>query len=245
MSLTMNAKRFTQLLVGLGVVFPLLASAQSFEPGVYVTEGGWGTLTIKPARRDAQPFDISTIGSNAHTCTLEGDIRNGKARISSGMQDQACIVSFVQKGEAINVDSQTMEACRIFCGARAGFANLYFKPSATCTPLAQTQTRKKFKSLYDKKAYAEARATLAPLLSECGKLLHWLEKAWIRNDLAITLHKLGDLSACRAVLQPLATDAALTDDELRSNYPPTDAEIYLPAIKATRTNLRLCKAAGK
>ena len=223
----------------------VMAQSTSFEPGTYIAENGWGTLTIKPTRVNLQSFEISTIGSNAHTCTLEGDIRNGKAKINSGMQDQACIVAFVQKGEAINVDSQTMEACRIFCGARAGFANLYFKPSATCTLLAQTQTRKKFKSLYDKKAYAEARATLEPLLSECGKLLHWLGKAWIRNDLAITMHKLGDLSACRAMLQPLAADAALTDDELRSNYPPTDAEIYLPAIKATRTNLRLCKAAGK
>ena len=48
------------------------AAAQSTEPapGVYVYEGGAGTLEIRPDGR----FKIDTVGANFHTCNLEGRI---------------------------------------------------------------------------------------------------------------------------------------------------------------------------
>ena len=39
---------------------------------------------------------------------------------------------------------------------------------------------------------------------------------------------------------PLAEEAGKTDQELREAYPPTDADVVLPMLKAARTNLRLC-----
>lgn len=223
---------------------PATAQTVSLEAGGYVTEKGWGDLVIKPDKGGAQQFAISTIGSNAHTCTLEGEIRNGKAILESG-EAKPCVVSFTPKGKDIEVGSQTMEQCRYNCGMRAGFAGLYLKPPATCTAQAQKKIRNQFKRLYDKKSFVEARDTLDPLLTDCGRFLFWLEEAWIRNDMAITLHKLGDFPGCQAVLRPLAADAALSDEELKQNYAPSDAASYLSAIKATRTNLRLCKASGK
>ncbi len=73
-------------------------------------------------------------------------------------------------------------------------------------------------------------------------MLSWLEKPSIRNDLAVTLYHLHDRAACLSVLEPLAEDASKTDAAIRENYPPTDADDYLPLIKAARTNLKLCKA---
>jgi hypothetical protein len=56
-----------------------------------------------------------------------------------------------------------------------------------------------------------------------------------------TSYALGDRAACLKTLQPLAEDAALSDDGVKENYPPADAEIYLPVVRATRTNLKLCR----
>lgn len=226
------------------LVLPLSAQSQStsFEPGIYLTEKGWGTLTIKPAKGASQSFEISTVGGNGHNCLLEGEMSHGKAELRFDDSSKPCQVSFAPKGKDINVDSKTMEACDIFCGIRAGFVGLYMKTSPMCLPLAQQKTRKQFKRFYDEKAFAEARNRLEPLLTECGKTLHWLDEAWIRNDLAITLHKLGDFDGCLALLEPLAADAAKSDKEIRESYPPMEAQSVLPALKATRTNRRLCEA---
>ena len=47
-------------------------------------------------------------------------------------------------------------------------------------------------------------------------------------------------ATCRQVLEPLAKDAAMTDTQVRDEFPPTDAGSYLPVVRATRTNLELC-----
>ncbi len=48
-------------------------------------------------------------------------------------------------------------------------------------------------------------------------------------------------AACRATLAPLAADAARSDEAIRNDYPPSDADAYLSVLKATRTNLKLCR----
>jgi hypothetical protein len=42
-------------------------------------------------------------------------------------------------------------------------------------------------------------------------------------------------------LAPLQEDAAMSDDEIRDNYPPSDADAWLPIVKAARFNLGLCR----
>jgi hypothetical protein len=59
--------------------------------------------------------------------------------------------------------------------------------------------------------------------------------------LNITQYKVGDKAACLKTLQPLAEDAARTDADIKEGYPPADAEDYLPIVKATRFNLKMCK----
>jgi hypothetical protein len=212
-----------------------LAAAQTATPpaGDYIYEGGSGSLRV---RSDGH-FDITTIGANAHTCALDGTVVRGKAKLD----DSACVVNFAVNADKVQVTTNGADQCRDNCGARAGFEGTYTRPIPACTDKAVANSRKTFKRQYDAKDYAAARTTLAPVLSDCDKTLDWITKAWLRNDLALTQFKLNDRAACLKTLQPLAEDADRTDDGIKDNYPPADAEIFLPVVRATRTNLKLCR----
>ncbi|MEQ1515910.1 MAG: hypothetical protein ABL931_05410 [Usitatibacteraceae bacterium] len=211
------------------------------KPGEYILDGGSGNLTLKPGKNGALLFSIETIGANAHTCSLEGELREGKASLDGNESGKPCIVTIRAVAEGIAVKSSDDGECRYYCGARASFDGTYLQPPTGCSGNAIAATRKSFKQLYDRKQFADARAKLEPVMKDCARQLDWLETGRIRNDLAVTLHKLGDLVGCRAILKPLAENAAATDAALRENYPPTDAENYLPIARATRTNLKLCR----
>jgi hypothetical protein len=218
------------LLFGAGI-----ASAQLATPpaGDYIYEGGTGSLRVKPNGH----FDISTIGSSGHTCTLDGTIVLGNAKLDGS----SCVVNFTPKGGAVEVGTNGSDNCRGFCGIRASFDGTYLKPSPACTDKAVAASRKTFKRQYDAKDYAAAQTTLAPVLSECDKTIDWFAKGRIRNDLALTQFKLGDRAACLQTLQPLAEHTAQTDDDIKAMYPPFQADIFLPVVRATRTNLKLCR----
>ena len=117
----------------------------------------------------------------------------------------------------------------------------FFKPPPACEEKAIAATRKRFKQHYDRKEFQQARDLLEPVLQTCSRSLHWLEKGRVRNDLAVTYHKLGELAVCRQVLKPLEEDARMTDAGIRENYPPLESDLYLPIVRATRTNLKLCR----
>lgn len=221
----------------LPLVFAFCASLSLAQvgtpPGEYIYGEGGGTLTVMPSGR----FDITTMGANAHMCALSGTIVRGQAKLA----DSTCVVNFNARGNEIDVSTNGSDQCRESCGARAGFEGLYSKPTAACTNRAVAASRKSFKRQYDAKDYAGAQATLAPVLSGCEKTLDWISKGWIRNDLALSQLRGGDRAACLKTLAPLAEDAAKSDDAIQGAYPPADADSYLPIVKATRTNLKLCR----
>lgn len=212
------------------------AGAQTANPpaGDYIFERGSGALRVKADGH----FDITTIGANAHTCALDGTIVRGKAKID----DTACVVSFAVSADKVQVSTNGVDQCRESCGARATFEGTYTRPTPGCTDKAVAGARKSFKRQYDAKDYAAARTTLTPVLADCAPTLDWITTGWIRNDLALAQLRAGDRAACLQTLQPLAEDAALSDDGIKENYPPADAEIYLPVVRATRTNLKLCRS---
>ena len=228
-------------------ILPVPASAQQATPppGEYVTDGGGGNLTVKNQKSGTAAFSIMVLGANGHTCTLDGEIKQGRAELAESPKDKPCMITFRQRGHDIDVVAVTPEDCRGYCGMRAWFEGLYLTPPKGCDSASLRKTRVAFKRLYDKKSYEQAKAALAPVIASCEKTLYWTEAGRIRNDLAITEYKLGNMAACRQILAPLSADAEKTDEELRDNYPPTDADNYLPVIKATRTNLRLCEAVKK
>lgn len=211
------------------------AAAQGTNPpaGEYTFERGAGTMRVEPNGA----FNLNTIGANAHLCEVDGRIVGGKAKL----RDSTCVVNFATAADTVVVTTNGVDQCRDNCGARATFEGTYTRTSPACTDNAVRSARKRFKQQYDAKGYDAARGTLSGVLSACEKTLDWLTAGRIRNDLALAQYKLGDKAACVKTLQPLAEDAAKTDAGIKEAYPPADAEDYLPIVKATRFNLKMCK----
>ena len=229
-------KMLTLLIFALFISIPCEARAeqQQIIPGKYVTEGGWGNLSILKNNNGELAFEISALGANAHMCELGGKIKGAQATLE-GMEGYApCVISFTPQNQQIEVTIKAGE-CSIYCGARAGFTAVYYKPGKDCTPANVLKSRNRFKALYDKKAYPQAASALEPVLKNCEFYLPWPDKWWIRNDLALTKHKLGLNAECIKLLQPVSEWAKVV------TLPPVEEELWKPIQKATQTNIGLCQ----
>lgn len=229
------------VLGGLVWLLPLVGiAAPTLLPGEYVTTQGWGVLTVRAGT--PMTWSIRTVGSNAHTCQLDGTWKDGVAQLSTDADAPGCRVSFTVSAQGVNVGDNDHESCRYFCGVRAGYTAMYEQPVAACTPSQVRKTRRIFQQVYQQHAYAQAVHVLAPVLAQCARYLTWLDDGWIRNDLGLTQAKLQDKAACQRTLAPLAADAAKRDEVLRDEYPPSDADAWLSVVRAARTNLKKCAA---
>lgn len=215
-----------------------IAAAAGPAPGEYITEQGWGRLSIGPTARGGAPFSIESVGANFHICSLEGRIVGDTATLE-GDDDGDCVVRFRSGAQGIAVEGNS--ACRTYCGMRAGFEGEYLRPATGCGDAERRATRDAFKRHYDAKRHAEALAALSPLLQRCARTLSWLETGEIRNDVAITQYRLGRRADCLRTLAPFEEEATLSDDEILGGYPPSDGEAWLPIVKAARFNLGLCR----
>ncbi len=227
-----------------GVVLALVASAAAaaeLEPGSWITERGWGQLTLRAGADGGFEFELQSMGSNGHSCALEGHVEDDRATVPTD-EGQACRISFdaSAQGIAVAVHADDQEQCRWFCGARAGFEGDYLAVPQGCLPAEVAATRERFKKLYDQRQYAPAAALLDALTPRCGRLLEDIELGWIASDLAITRLKLGDRTGCRAALEERVSLAEMSDEGIAENYPPLEAELYTRLAKAVRTNLKLC-----
>ena len=184
----------------------------------------------------ATSFEITTVGGNGHTCSLEGEIRSGTAQLEGS--DGPCVVTFRVAQHGVEVSGN--QECHYWCGMRATFEGTFLAADASCASKARGAARKTFQHAYDRKDYAAARSALGPLLADCGDALPWTENLSLRNDLAVTLFHLHERGACLATLEPLAADAAGSDDDLLERG-VVEAEVMRPLVHAARTNLKLCK----
>jgi hypothetical protein len=267
MANTMNALCRDFLLARVAVVLALLvataaslvmaraatAAPVSIKPGEYVTAGGWGTLHIKRGSANASSvgelsFSIDALAGNGHSCSLEGTIRDGVARLAAMDDAKPCVVSFVAKtsGTAITgieVQERSDAAiCRYFCGARADFNGVYLTPPSGCRPSMIRQSQDAFLKAYQRKDYARAESWLAPILANCTSVLWSLSTYNIRNDLAVTYYHLGQRAACLRVLEPMQSILGKSEAQLKEDYPPTYADNMIAVRKAGLTNQRLCES---
>ena len=223
-------------------------SAPTLKHGEYISAQNRGQLVLKPGKGSAMSFLLESVGDNGHTCSLEGELqvdrelRRGRAKLEGAEEKTPCVVTMTTTPAGIEVKGSESGSCSFYCGMRASFEATYFQPAPACREKAVSATRNNFKRLYDGKKFIEAQAMLEPLLKDCKGSLYWLDEGRIRNDLAVTLHKLGDLAGCREVLKPQSEDARMSNAQLQENYAPTDLESVLPIVRATRTNLKLCGA---
>ena len=216
-------------------------SLAPLAPGEYLTQGGWGILNVSKNPSSARSFVISSNGANGHTCSVRGTIVEGNRGVPEAMIPETdCEIVFRAKTGTIEVTTNGAPSCRYFCGARAGFTGQYFRPATGCGTGQRLRTHAEFERLYKAGSYSDALAALEPLVERCGAVLDWREKYQGLNDLAITQHHLGRGAACIQTLQPLAAEAAVSDETLRERYPPADYERMQKFVNWTRTNLALC-----
>ena len=216
------------------------ADRSALAPGEYITGQGWGTLKISADGSGRQRFEILTVNVG-HYCELSGTIERGRGLVAADGDLPACSITLSDNGEGIDVAMTTPNECKRYCGANGSFDVDYLKVAPECASAGLRRSRDAFKRSYDGKRYAEALATLAPVLSRCGRTLSWEDEGDIRNDLAITQYHNGRYRECLATLQPYAEEAALDDTELADSWPPVLLDRRLSIVRPARTNLRLCK----
>jgi hypothetical protein len=233
-------------MVTLTLAMQAWAEASSLPGGEYITERGFGHMLISHPTAGKQVFSINAVGGNQHMCSLEGVIDHGFATAQAA-GGETCVIKIARKGAAIEVGPVAVEACRSFCGMRAGFGGLYQRAPAVCSTTEVHRTRDVFIKQYWRKQFAQARDTLEPVLSRCGSLLYFTEEGDIRNDLAITLYHLGEYDACRRLLEPLRKHAEVQDVErfLMHSGEPETASMQMNIAGKTATNLRLCRSPSK
>lgn len=220
------------------------AAPQTPQPGMYVRENASGTLTIRWTEQNALTFEISSIGGNCHSCEVSGVIRGGVGSTADAGEEK-CEISFLAKGSAVAVNPITQEACREYCGARAGFDGTYTIPPASCTDTGMQARRDQFMRLYRAHKYPDAIRTLQSLVSECEKFMDWIELDKVRNDLAISQYHNGESAQCLQTLNATLAGGVKDEEELKSGakgiyLPPCDFDNYIDVAKSTWYNKSLC-----
>jgi len=238
----MELRRIAGPILGVALISSIGWAGVGVHAGKYLAKGAGGTLIIDSAKAGALQFTINSTGSNGHTCTLSGEIRAGATRASVPTEEgeKPCIVVFREVAQGISVETPDTDSCRYFCGARASFDQAYDKVDAKCWPKAVRERRAEFKRAYGKKDFVVARERLDSVLTDCKDYLDEFDRYRMLNDLAITLHHLGDDVGCLKALEPMA-ELAATPDEEYANDPTWEAEQSLKIARATRTNQQLCK----
>jgi hypothetical protein len=218
------------------------AAPPALSPGKYTVEGGGGVLQLKGRPDGALEFDLDTALDSGNECSLSGAIPKGATRSALAVEGLGkCVVQFTPTARGVSVSvAEGPEACSGFCGAGATFEDEFVRAPSGCSPDEVEAARKRFKELYQRKAYADARITLDRLLTGCASFLSDSTQGSVRNDLAVTLHHLGKDPECLAALAPLRELAATSDAEIAESYAYSEVEAYQRLASATRYNLRLC-----
>lgn len=234
-----------RLLAGLlGLVVWGVQAAPVVPAGDYVLEGGGGRLRVVQ-RTGVTRFSIDVVGSNGHTCSLAGRMNGtqGQADDASDPQ-QVCRVQFTPSADGVQIGvapvAATAEACRDYCGMRAGFEGRYLKPQGVCTPGEQRRAGDTFLQHYRAKRFEEAIAALAPVVTQCRPLIDWMSLDRLRNDLALAHFHAGQAGTCTTLLRQTVAAESANEAALREALPPVDFDSYLPTARSTWHNLRLC-----
>lgn len=224
------------------------ASPGTIQPGEYVQDREFSTVKIGRPSGGEQRFEIHAADVRLDVCVLEGKMKRGVARVKPEDEEAAkeCVVRFTSEGEGIEVSEEENQgdACRSFCtSASVQFTGTFVKAIPACKADQVEAQRKRFKELYDRKAYQEAIELLRPLLDRCGwARLSPTSDGWIRNDLAVAYKRQGDDQACREVLSPLFEEEVWSENPFPAAMSPDLVEQLRPILRATRHNLKLCGA---
>lgn len=213
-------------------------------PGQYIRSADSGTLKIQQGDNGKLVFEIESVGSNCHTCSVSGTIQAGLGHAESWAADGSdsnCRIIFKEQGTEIHVSSTTVEECHAYCGARASFEGSYKKMHAPCSRSDRQKNKNTFLKLYRSRDFASAAAVLEPMLAECSKFMDRIESDQIRNDLALAQFHGGNPAACLQTLSATHAASYTGEEDLKGNMPPCDFDNYISTAKATWHNKSLCE----
>lgn len=214
--------------------------AAPFETGEYLGKLGSGTL-LMTASKKGQYFKINSFGANGHSCFVEGIIENSISVQKDDSGEDDCLIKFVATAEFIEVTHNEKPACHNFCGTRANYTFPYYKTSPLCHSKIKNKNQKLFKTYYAKKKFDLAEKTLRKVYDACESYMSIFEKLETVNDLAITYKNLKKKDQCLALVKPFEEVADMSEEQLKDNYPPSDAEVILPMMKRLKFNRQLCR----
>lgn len=200
-----------------------------------------GTLVLE-AKDAGLAFSLDVMGSHGHSCALAGTVVGDRG--SPPADD--CLVRFVAVPGGVDVSTDTPEACHQWCGARAWFPGRYRSPPPACVPSRVDAARASSGEHLKARRFGPARAQLEPLVDACRGWLAEEDAGWLRHELALALHGLGDEAGCRQVLEPLRQLAtAVTLEDVSGGTEPALVEARLRLAQAARTTLAACAARPK
>jgi hypothetical protein len=238
--------RFIHGLFLVSCLLALKARAEPIRPGKFFAGNASGTLTLTAGKAGGVHFTIYAEGANGHSCDVSGDLAAGKTEASVPAGDTPCLIQFkkLPSGYEVTVPESAIEACQNFCGARASFDRQYLLVPPACQPKAVAKAVGDFRKAYKAKVFDRAKELLSPVIDNCKDNLDSLRLDQLRNDLAITLHHLGDDAGCLQVLEPLKDMAKQTDAQIEEDYgvEPALVDSALRVARAARTNLKICAA---
>jgi hypothetical protein len=216
---------------------------RALAPGTYGLEGGRGELVIRATVNGWLTFRVSTVSLHGNVCDLPGNIPPGSTTsvIEDEHDNPRCVVELEPTARGVSVDiTAGRDACLQSCGAGGTVSGEFELIPAACGGELRSAADAAFKEAYQRKAFAEARAILEPQLRDCGKFLWEADQADLRNDLAVTMHHLGQDAECLATLEPLRKLTTLSDVEIEESSTLYQAGHFKQIAKAARYNLRLC-----
>ena len=211
------------------------AAQAQIAVGDYAAKSGEFTLQVTPGA-----FEISGVGANGATCTIDG-LRQGLTGRASDA-GRVCVVKFSKQPDGVEVKAQTRSICARFCGAEAAFEGLYLKPAAGCSDKERERTQKSVEAASIAKDDAKVETLLSKQLETCAKTLPWLEGVGARVDLAAAQFRQGRKADCLKTLEPLIADADAGDEALQGKYRPFDLHRYESSLKDLREKLKQCRA---
>ncbi|CAM2154711.1 Secreted protein [Pararobbsia alpina] len=201
-----------------------------------------GTLSISGGK-----FTISTVGSNCHSCDVQGKL-DGNHGIA-GDADQTCRITFSDDHGTLKLDSGNSDACRSFCGARAMFDGQYQKAPQACSDHSRSSRLKQARGQYGAKNFTAAATSYQSLLDQCSTFMDWIEADRVRSELALTQYHMGDNAQCLSTLAPTRAIENQSnggdDSDGTFGLPPCDAENYQSTGKAILHNAALCKGTAQ
>ena len=222
------------------------ARAGDLPLGNFGSKDGTSTLAISQGKNGQTAFEITAVNSyNGHLCDMTGTIQGMVGRPDDNGTGAACKVVFSRTGSGIRVELDGDGCDGAYCGVDATFGGGFtaLVPPPECAEKPYHAAHDAFLRAYRAKQYGEARDLVTHLLATCGPTDDNDAIDDLDNDLAITLHHLGDDAGCRAALKGLAADAAKSDEALAEEAGPAvdwSESPYRRIIHAARANLRLC-----